>query len=268
MNVHQLIDYPSDFSVTRFPGYKWRTEWPKDAKVDERVFNTSTRGLMLLTAGCMLWVAKRLEKCADAKRCYQAAEALICFQHAPQYCAELEYARFPSSVPKSCQYLGTSQTWDDPTVEIALEGTTHRLWTAYAKIPGSHPIRFKNDMPGRLVRSTKAVLGRSGSAPFRQWLDTMYERFETFAFVEDKPRGHLVKRKFPNEEEWNEHKVRLLGGVLPPDILQTDREPNPALFSHQLDAFLQNVDWASNPFLSSPDVMREHGFDTPYRCHG
>jgi len=56
-----------------------------------------------------------------------------------------------------------------------------------------------------------------------------------------------------------------LGPPIPFELFDLE-ELDPSLLKNQLNSFLSRLDYRSNPFLNSPDGMREEGFeDTPYQ---
>lgn len=248
-----LLDVDETFAVTTFEGSPKRKYPASDAVVDA-LDSVTTAGAMLLVAGCMLWVARRLEKVTDVTRCRLAAEALLCFQDHPAYFRPANLDEWPAA-PK-------------PTndAERMVKAVCDQLWAIYAISPGRHPLPPRAiEIAGVTVTMVRAVLGKGGTKPFEAWLAAMLERLKEVA---SNPRA-VARAKLPDLRfDWNverNFKRENVGPPLPPALIDVRTGPDATTLGALYANFLGSVDWSKNPFLASPEVMQTRTFQgAPY----
>lgn len=248
MHLRDLLALDDAFAVTTFTDFA-KKNYPASGPIEEALARKTGCASMLVIAGCMLWVARRLERVTDVSRCYHAAEALLCYQASAAYFGEW-------------QKLPEAKT----AAERAVRSIAARLWSVYAKTPGSHSCWPPAKTAGEAVTITRTILGPSGKEPFEVWLKEVLRRI---AIVASNPRHRVGSASdFASRAAFEEQIAINVGPPLPPDLLRLDArgDMKPSALGEHYARFLGRVDPAANPFLAAPAAMLEKGFvGTPYQ---
>jgi hypothetical protein len=252
-NLRTLLDLDDSFVVAKLNDFP-KKDYTASGAVTEALGNVTGSGSMLLIAGCMLWVARRLEKVTDVTRCYQGAEALLCFQDSPAYFGPNNSSEWPNA----------PETTND--AERAVNAVSGRLWSVYTTSPGHHPLPPTTiDTAGQAVTMVRTVLGAAGKKPFEAWLKLVLERLHRFAV---NPRALERASQHDKRFDWTiekDFKKENMGPPLPPALLDPRFTPDAESLGALYKQFLGAVDWQKNPFLATPEVMAQRPFKgTPY----
>lgn len=252
-DLQTLLELEDTFAVTTFDSFP-KKHHAASGTVTEALAKVTSAGSMLLIAGCMLWIARRLARVTDVTRCTLAAEALLCFQDHPAYFGPSNSSEWPKAPDPR----------DD--AERAVKAISGLLWRVYTISPGSHPLPpTVIDTAGQAVSMVRAALGAAGKKPFEAWLEQVLERLQQVAFnprvavraqLRDQRFDWSVEAKFTREN---------VGPPLPPSLLDTRLRPEVSTLGAHYAQFLGGVDWKANPFLAPPEVMGKRGFKgSPY----
>lgn len=245
-DLSTLLELDDAFAVETYVDFPKKTP-PASGTIEEALREKTGCASMLVIAGCMLWVARRLGRVSDVSLCYRAAEALLCYQAHPAY-------------------FGTWPTAAEPqdAAERAVRAIAGCLRAVQSRSPGRHSCWPPAEFAGRAVSITRAVLGASGKRLFEEWLKELLARLELIA---SNPRFRVgTIGDFESPAAYAEQVKINVGAPLPPDLLRMKERLAPEQLGALYAAFLESVQWRDNPLLASPESMRERGFqDTPYR---
>lgn len=115
-----------------------------------------------------------------------------------------------------------------------------------------------------LISIAKQTLPAKPKKAFSAWLDTILPIAAKLAPYPDKERPNYLD--FPDREEFKAALRPYFGKALPREALDPDFHYGPEQREELLSKFLQGLDWHKNPFLRSPEKMKELGFaGTPYQ---
>jgi len=251
-----LLDVDDTFAVTSFDEElpdRELEDYAVASSVVDALENVTSAGSMFLVAGCMLWVARRLEKVTDVSRCYFAAEALLCYLDGRAYFRPDDDDEWPR--------YGEAKDG----AQRAVRDVGGLLLYVFDTDNDGKPLPPEiTPAAGRAVTIARLALGRGGKPPFEAWLTMVLHRLAEAARnprvavrakLKDKRFDWSVEVKFEREN---------MGPPLPPALLDPrhdDASDLGALYA----AFLGAVDWEKNPFLASPELMKQRGFPgTPY----
>lgn len=251
--LQTLLDLEEAFAVTTFDSFP-KKHHAASGTVTEALAKVTSAGAMLLIAGCMLWIARRLARVTDVTRCMLAAEALLCFQDHPAYFGPNNFSEWPKAPDPR----------DD--AERAVRVISGLLWRVYTTSPGSHPLPpTVIDAAGQAVSMVRTALGAAGKKPFESWLEQVLERLQQVAL---NPRVAVRARQRDQRFDWHVEAKFIrenVGPPLPPSLLDTRLRPEVSTLGAQYAQFLGGVDWKTNPFLATPEVMVKRGFKgSPY----
>lgn len=206
-------------------------------------------GLVLLLAGSLLWTARRLARLTDAAPCVYAAETLLCWQSSPLY--------YDPDGPKQFQR-------PMPVQREAAMTVCRKAAAIFMISPGRHIADPPIQLTENVIALTRFILGPELENPFRDWVRAVIDRLN--ALAPNPWQDFRGRFDFATEEEYLAHKARNMGEPLPIEVANPETPVDPAALPALYDAFLERVDWAANPYLRSPDALREAGFSgTPYR---
>lgn len=253
-NLEALLDLDAGFAVTKFRNFPDQKYLPSST-LNLTLDNVTTAGSLLLLAGCMLWVARRLAKVTDVKRCYQVAEALLCFQDCPSYFGK----RWPPIKPPRSDAERAVKALTD------LMGINRGLWVGKASHPLPPGIAETASVAVTMVRT---VLGAEAKGPFEAWLQTIVDRLQQFAAnqraiaLRAKMKGGVWFHYDVEERFTKQH----MGPPLPPALLDLRFTPEAKTLGALYEQFLGAVDWQQNPFLATPKELARLPFykGTPY----
>lgn len=179
------------------------------------------------------------------------AETVLCWQSDPLYFNRDFPKQFIRPMPKAREATAT------------LCSKTSALFMAN---PGEHVIGPPIQITENVVALTRHVLGPKFKAQLRTWLTAVIRRLDTLAA--NPYQDFRSKSDFDSDVEWLEYKRRNMGPPLPIEVADPSREIAPADLAPLYANFIASVDWAANPYLRSPDELRQAGFvGEPYR-HG
>jgi len=104
-----------------------------------------------------------------------------------------------------------------------------------------------------LVRLAMHVL--PDTRPFEKWLETVTDRL---ILLYPAPEDDFY------EDMFNEHEEERRGPLIAREVLDPSFDYRPEQASMLLNRFLHSVNHTKNPFLRSPEELKELGFGTPY----
>lgn len=204
-------------------------------------------GLFVLAAACLIWAAQRLKLVADVNPLLCTAEALLCYQSDAAY--------FNRDGP-------THLNGHLPLQREIVETLCYETSAIFQEIPGEH----SSDPPIQAVETiiflTRHILGPEWLEPFKDWVKTTIARldrvaqnhFQTFQSIFD----------FETEEEFVTHLRNNVGNPLPLTVCGDGPDRDSKQYRLEFEEFMQGVDWSSNPYLSSPEVIQALGLPSAY----
>jgi hypothetical protein len=133
--------------------------------------------------------------------------------------------------------------------------TQDRLW----KRP-----EFRFDKTAALISVTKQTLPPTQAKSYLSWVQSVIQTAQTWGAC---PEGQWPRRKeFESETAYHEAVAPFFGKALPREALDPDSGYKPEQREELLNRFLAGLDWNANPFLRSPEKMKELDFEgTPYK---
>lgn len=211
----------------------------------ERLDLKTSNAFVVLCAGIVSWGAARLQgHCADTKTAEQLAEAALAYQVDWRY---VDRDAIDVAIPR-----------DAPPQQAALLELCIFLWRCL-----NHDKYWDNYYAPILetfhaAHLTRHMLPRTFKPAYSQWLAAVIDRLDLLA---PKPDEDPASRAdFETEAAWRAFIDRHRGRPLPPDVLDLQRTVAVADLDGLMDAWLRRLDWATNPFLRSPEQMHALGF--------
>ncbi len=216
-------------------GYAWDDEDPKehylgdDARLMHQFERISTRGKIALSTGMAEWVAWRLSIQSTDRVLFQVIEALWAFGADWRYLKPL----------KTHKQKMTWEDWSGP-IKGPLCCVYHIFKTICFDAPRGMAIE-----PWMVPLSNLAMYVLNDPKPFKEW-----RRFA----VERLARNHPQTKK------------NLDGDPVPREALDPDFPYKPEMASELVGKFLAKLDYKANPYLQTPQEMKQAGFEgTPYQ---
>lgn len=249
-----ILALPSNLDIQKY-GFQWDGRdghlHPIESTPLKRALLAKTNNaLTLITAGSLIWTAKRISPRVDTTKILQAAEVNLCWQ-ANQLYFDRESPKFFND--------DISSVWLGVVDSFGLKGTRD-----FHRTPRKHTAFPPLQDTANLISMTRHVLGPLFEADYKAWLESLIERLNEIA-----PNPHQNEEKpadSEDEDAWQEYLSRHMGPPLPLEAANMarpfDMDNRAELYSN----FLQSVDWAANPYLASPEKMKTLGYvGEPYR---
>ena len=218
-------------------------------KVHAELKRLATCGIVTVTALTAEWLFHRLRGSIDSERYLHYIDATLAWEVDRRYRDEepLERTTLQKSIPAH-QALGDA-LWliglvanDDYQIEC--------------------PESNVNSAPP-LIHLTKHVLPPKAKKAFTEWFQWAVARAaELDPHVRDEMPSY---KEFASQEEFFRAVRHYFGTPVPREALDPDSGFKPEERRARLSTFLQHLDHEKNPFLRSPQQMKELGFPgTPY----
>lgn len=221
-----------------------------DTRVDEdflfepdnflkQMSSVSLRAKIAVGIAMYEWVVYRFSSVSDDVVPYQILEASWCANVRREYMEYFELDR---------------EEWLGP-----IRGP---LWCGMTWL--TPMIFFSDDNPdewesGLSFLSCLAVHVLPPSSGFEDWLNNVAVRMHRF---------YPSSPEDPFEDLFGEKEEERRGPLVPREVLDPHFEFQPDMTDGLIDQFLRKVDYQSNPFLKSPELMLEEGFvGTPYQIN-
>jgi hypothetical protein len=210
----------------------------------------TTCGVLTEAAGIIGWGAWRLQGLTDVNVLLQMVEATWAFQVHPFYVnPDGVVTRKPKDQPAAPSAAGELQLllWRGLDADKYWQSYYQPLATAF-----------------HAAYVVKHVTPKAKQKVFTKWLEGMVQRIHSVAA---KPNEEAIEDEDAlAPDELAAYYARHWGEPLPPEILDLDVEYEPARRAELVDGFLRGLDWKKNPFLRSPEAMKEMGFEgKPYQ---
>jgi hypothetical protein len=206
------------------------TFYEETDRIQSAIAKTTTAGAVALALGCLEWVAWRFSKHTDVTVLLQAIEAMWAGVVDVRYVRSLRDSPFAISRKKS-------------------KGPERGpVFVAYRQLKDLRNC-LESAQPASPESSCAVRMGRS-VLPNRDVFETWW-RFAVKRLAET----HLESEEGPDD----------VGKPIPREALDPEVDYGARDAAEYLAAFLDRLDRARNPFLASPDEMKEAGFaGTPY----
>lgn len=198
--------------------------------------------LFVLTAGTLVWAARRMDRIADVLPALCMSEALLCYQDDANYVRRDRPNHLESAMTKQREIIET----------LCYETTA-----IFQATPGEHSSRPPIQAAENVISVTRHILGLDWEGPFRDWVKSTLSRLDQIAA--NPSQTFLSAYDFESDDDFAKYIIRNVGPPLPISVCDTGVSPEPASLRRQYDEFLGGVDWTSNPYLAPPEMMRALG---------
>lgn len=210
-------------------------------KLLNRLASTTTCGQLTMCAGILEWAAWRLYGHLPIDNTLHFCDAAFAYQVDQRYAdADAGDIRKPPPGP--------------PELAALMEISGY-LWSAMGP---DFATSYFQPIPDTFhaAHVTRHITPKAHRKAFDQWLAALSDRVHAVA---PKPDEEFKKKKeFASPEQHQAFLARHWGAPLPRQILDPEAIATPA--EPLIQAFLAGLDWQANPYLRSPDQMRELGF--------
>lgn len=164
-----------------------------------------------------------------------------------------------------CRYMqhGKEDEIKEPPARSAMSMVAELTWDAvrdeFWKFPSTPPQHEVH-----LAFLVRHVMPKEKRKPFETWTKWALGRLAEISPRPDEPIGPF--EDYESEAAYDAAQRPYFGAPIPQEALDPDFDYKPEMREDLLDRYLQSLDWKQNPFLRSPDEMKELGFEgTPYR---
>lgn len=234
--ILQIPKYIDSLRIDTSPVvHTWDDQKPRehylgnDARLMHQFEEIATRGQIALSAGMAEWVAWRLSTHSRDETLFQVIEAIWAFAIDWRYLKNLKVHK------QKMIWEG----WLGP-VRGPLCATYHILQTICFDAPRGMAIE-----PWMVPLSNLAIYVLEDPKPFKTW-----RRFA----IEQLAKNHPPTKKSPD------------GVPVPREALDPAFPYKPEMASELISAFLAKLDYMTNPYLQTPEEMKNAGFEgTPYQ---
>jgi hypothetical protein len=226
-----MLAAPSE--VIRYQWDDWNieaVEEPVDAKLVESLEKLPRRATLAYAIGSAEWLVHRLLPFVPDKAPWsflEAAWAMLVDHHYSNYGDGTGWAEYSND--EWCGAIKGPVSRALTIVECAIQEVHWHLDPE----PGSYA-HYVAAAAAQVNKLTEHVL--EDSQDYRQWSDQVIKRLRTH---------------FPLLTADN------MGDVVPAEALDSSQAFDPNRIEQLVNAFLASLDWKTNPFLSSPDAMKE-----------
>ena len=204
----------------------------------EKVESVSLRGKAVLAIGIYEWIIWRYNKVSDDPMPFQILETAWWSSVNNKYS---QYIELPGA-----DYLGPARRplfaaahWMVPIIYPFPEISNDWLFPRH--------IALLSQLAMHVLPETKL---------FEHWLDIVANRLAKF---------HPAPENDPFEDLFNDHEEERRGSLVAREALDPSFDYHPDQAPELLDNFLRSVDQTANPFLRSPEELKESGIEHPYR---
>jgi hypothetical protein len=252
----QIPDYIDSVGIVSDPiDFPWSGARAHIGPVEtvNKMFNMvgykTTCGMLTQAAGIIEWGAWRLSQHAEVSVLLQMIQASFAFQVHPDY-VDRNAAR-------------TRAPEDEPAAQSAVDQLQLLLWRGLSAKEWWQSYYQPHDSAFHSAYLVRHIMHKSKKKVFSKWLEGMLDRIKEVA---PKPNEPFVKKKEMSPQEQSEYYARHWGEPLPPQVLDMSSDYDHTRREEFVDRYLRELDWKGNPFLRSPEAMKELGFEgTPYR---
>jgi hypothetical protein len=241
--THLMADYIINASIgTPVIRYVWDdTRASSDFKYEcvdlvEKLKNVSLRSRIALGIGVYEWIIERYRFLSDDPIPFQLAESAWCANIKKEHGEYVELNRSSYAGPIRGP-LWCAVTWLLPMVYFSDENEDE--WQSGIEY---------------LVRLAMHVLPQPEI--FEQWLNLVLDRLINM---------HPAPKDDPYEDIFTDHEEKRRGPLVAREALDPTFDYHPEDAPLLLDQFLRGVDYTNNPFLRSPEELKEAGIEHPYR---
>jgi hypothetical protein len=215
--------------------------------VDDEIFPIDHCGVVALGAALEEWAVWRFDGKIDTQRYLFQVDAIRAWP----------IHRLYFKGPREVEWV------DEPPVDAAMS----RIEDLAIGSASKKFIEFPAKLPMNQVHQTfvlRHVIPKASRKAFDAWFKVVVRRLAQFA-----PRPKEPMKEFddyPDEAAYDLAQRPFFGAPVPPEIVDPDFEYESSMREPLLDKFLKSLDYKVNPFLRSPDELKEGGFEgTPYR---
>lgn len=216
-------------------------------KLHNELAKLTTLALATVTTLCAEWLIWRLRGGIDAERLLHYLDATLAWTVDWRY-RDQSSLKLPKDTPVNQAVL--DGIW---LVQLTTED---RLW----RRPG-----LPNDKTAALVSVTKQTLTAKEQKSYLAWVQSAVETAQRL--------GSHPAQKWPQWRDFNSDEpaykqavAPFLGTTIPREAFDPDSGYKPAQREELIQRFLAGLDPKMNPFLRTPEAMKELGFEgTPYR---
>ena len=252
---YDTVGVPSGVALSR-ADFEW--EGPdehlspvRETPLKNALYGKTNCGLVLISAATLIWAARTMHNLANVSPCIHMAEALLCWQADPRY--------YDISAPAYPEDDDDEDYVEDEVVEtFCVEATSF-----FMASPGEHTADPEIEATANLICLTRHILDPTPRKLYKAWLKSLIRRLDEIA--PNPAQTFMSISDFASPEEFAAYERKNMGEPLPLEAANMSREYSPASGHDLFQTFLRDVDWRTNPNLSSPEDMVALGFvGTPY----
>ncbi|MCL1919439.1 MAG: hypothetical protein FWG14_14295 [Peptococcaceae bacterium] len=202
----------------------------------EKIENVTTRAKIALCIGIYEWIIWRYHRLTDDASPFQIAEAAWCgnIHNAYPVYFELDPDEYAGPVRdplyNAMMSIGTVLSFTDENEDEWVDG-----------------LALLAPLAMHILPDTK---------PFEEWLESVTDRLLLL---------YPAPEDDPYEDIFNDHEEERRGLLVAREALDPSFDYHPDQAPELLDNFLRNVDHTANPFLRSPEELKESGIEHPYQ---